>query len=337
MKEVYLYKRLPDKSVQCQNCAHYCVVPPGKRGVCGVRENIDGKLYALNYGKAIAVNIDPIEKKPLFHFLPGSYSLSIATVGCNFKCYSCQNWDISQMPCLTGKIKGEDLPPEEIVKIAKKNNLPSISYTYTSPAVFSEYALDAMRLAKEQGIKNCWVSNGFWSKELFDLISPYLDAANIDLKGFTDEFYQKYCGGKLEPVLETLKRIKKAKIWLEITTLVIPELNDSEKALEGIAKFIYKELGSCVPWHISRFSGSISWKLQNTPDTPIETMKKAWQIGKKIGLKYVYTGNAPGLPSEDTFCPKCNALCIDRTGYIVNRYDKNGYCPKCGENLNIVE
>ncbi len=226
MKEAYLYKKLSNKKVQCRNCAHFCIIENGKRGICGVRENKAGKLYSLVYGKACALNIDPIEKKPFFHFLPGSHSLSVATVGCNFKCMSCQNYDISQMPQLTRRIGGEDISPEEIIKMALKNKLPSISYTYTEPGVFSEYALDTMKLAKKAGLKNNWVSNGFWSKELFDLISPYLDAANIDLKGFTDEFYIKYCGGRLQPVLDTLKRIKQKKIWLEITTLVIPTLND---------------------------------------------------------------------------------------------------------------
>jgi pyruvate formate lyase activating enzyme len=301
-----------------------------------VRENREGKLYALNYGKAVAVHIDPIEKKPFFHFLPGTYSLSIATVGCNFKCASCQNWDISQMPQLTGRIEGRDITPEEIVKTALKNKLPSISYTYTEPAIFSEYTLDTMKLAKKEGLKNNWVTNGFWSKELFDLISPYLDAANVDLKGFTDDFYIKYCGGKLQPVLDTLKRLKSRKIWTEVTTLVIPTLNDSEKVFRAIANFIKNNLGPETPWHISQFSGLISWKLQDLPETPVETLEKAYKIGKEIGLKYVYTGNVPGLPSEDTFCPKCNTLVIDRTGYVISRHDKAGKCPKCKTDLNLI-
>lgn len=336
MKEAYLYKKLSNKKVQCRNCAHFCIIENGKRGICGVRENKAGKLYSLVYGKACALNIDPIEKKPFFHFLPGSHSLSVATVGCNFKCMSCQNYDISQMPQLTRRIGGEDISPEEIIKMALKNKLPSISYTYTEPGVFSEYALDTMKLAKKAGLKNNWVSNGFWSKELFDLISPYLDAANIDLKGFTDEFYIKYCGGRLQPVLDTLKRIKQKKIWLEITTLVIPTLNDSEENFKKIAKFIKEELGPETPWHISQFCGAISWKLQYLPDTSVETLEKAYNIGKKAGLKYVYTGNIPGLPSEDTFCPKCNALIIDRTGYSITRYDKNGKCSQCSEDLNLI-
>jgi pyruvate formate lyase activating enzyme len=313
------------------------VILPGKGGICGVRENIDGKLYALNYGKAIACHIDPIEKKPFFHFLPGSYSLSIATVGCNFKCSACQNWDISQGFKETEEIPGEDLPPEKIIELAIKNNLPSISYTYTDPTIFSEYALETMKLAKKEGLKNNWVTNGFWSKELLDLISPYLDAANVDLKGFTDEFYLKYCGGRLQPVLDTLKEAKKRGVWIEVTTLVIPTLNDDLKTFKGIANFIKNELGTEIPWHITQFCGAISWKLQHLPDTPVETLEKAWKIGKEAGLKYVYTGNVPGLPSEDTFCPKCNTLCIDRTNYIIHRHDKSGKCPKCNTNLDIIE
>jgi len=336
MREAYLYKKLKNKKIQCQNCAHYCVIENGKRGICGVRENQNGKLHSLVYGKAVAVNIDPIEKKPFFHFLPGTSSLSIATVGCNFKCKSCQNYDISQMPQLTGKIEGEEILPEEIVELALKNNLPSISYTYTEPAIFSEYALDTMKLAKKQGLRNNWVSNGFWSKELFDLISPYLDAANIDLKSFSDEFYQKYCGGRLQPVLDTLKRLKKKKIWTEITTLIIPTLNDSKKTFKDIASFIKKKLGEETPWHVTQFSGAISWQLQNLPDTPVETLKMAYQAGKKAGLKYVYTGNIPGLPTEDTHCPKCGTLVINRTGYFIKRYDKNGKCSKCGQDLNLI-
>ncbi len=291
VKEAYLYKKLKKKGVQCRNCAHYCVILRDKRGICGVRENIDGKLYALNYNKAIAVNIDPIEKKPLFHFLPGTQSLSVATAGCNFACWNCQNWQISQMPQISGKIEGEYISPKEIVKIAKENNCPSISYTYTEPAIFSEYALDTMKLAKKQGIKNVWVSNGFWSKELFDLISPYLDAVNIDIKSFEDEFYIKYCGGRLQPVLDTLKRLRKKKIWTEITTLIIPTLNDKKEIFKKIAEFIKKELGTETPWHISRFSGAISWKLQHLPDTPIKTLKIAEQIGKQTGLKHIHIGN----------------------------------------------
>jgi pyruvate formate lyase activating enzyme len=369
MKEVSLYKKLAEKKVypvksrspreivpktisqgqagispeaklfnrvKCQNCAHYCVISPGKRGICGVRENIDGKLYALNYGKAIAVNIDPIEKKPFFHFLPGSQSLSIATVGCNFRCLNCQNYDISQGFKEEKIIPGEDLPPEKIVSLALKNNLPSISYTYTEPTIFLEYALDTMKLSRKAGLKNNWVSNGFMSKESAKLVIPYLDADNIDIKSFSDKFYIKNCGARLQPVLDTAKLMKKSGVWVEITTLVIPTLSDSEDMFRAIAKFIKEELGPETPWHISQFSGAISWKLQHLPETPVETLEKGYRIGKETGLKYVYTGNVPGLPSEDTFCPKCGTLCIDRTNYIIHRHDKAGKCPKCDGGLNLV-
>lgn len=257
-------------------------------------------------------------------------------MGCQFACRWCQNWDISQGPKLRGSIEGEDITPEEIVKMAKKYKLPSISYTYTDPVVFSEYALETMKLAKKEGIKNTWVTAGFWSKELFDLISPYLDAANVDLKIFEDEFYLKNCGGKLEPVLDNLKRLKEKKIWVEVTTLIIPTLSDFEEMLRKIAQFIKNELGGETPWHVTQFSGAISWQLQHLPETPIETLKKAYQIGKEAGLKYVYIGNVPGLPQEDTFCPKCGSVMINRTNYHVERYDKEGRCSKCGENLSLI-
>jgi len=291
MEEVLLYKRLSDKKVQCQSCAHYCVIENNERGKCNVKENKNGKLFSLVYGKVAALSVDPIEKKPLFHFLPGTYSLSFCTVGCNFKCLNCQNYNISQIPRENNDIFGKDLSPEKMVSIALENNLPSISYTYTEPAIFLEYALKVMKLARKKGLKNVWVSNGFWSQELFNLIYPYLDAVNIDIKSSEDSFYIKYCGAKLKPVLDTLKRLKEKRIWTEITTLVIPTLNDQEKVFKEIANFIKNELGEETPWHIDRFFGSISWKLQNIPDTPIKILEKAKQIGKKVGLKNIYIGN----------------------------------------------
>lgn len=336
MKEAYLYKTLVDKKVECRTCPHFCVLPPEGRGRCGVRKNIDGKLYALNYGKVVALNIDPIEKKPLYHFLPGTFSLSLATVGCNFRCLYCQNWEISQAFKGSKEIPGEVLPPERIVEIALKNNLPSISYTYTEPTIFLEYALDTMKLAKRAGLKNIFVSDGFMSEEAARLVIPYLDANNIDVKGFSEEFYQKVCGGRLQPVLETAKLMKKSGVWVEITTLVLPTLNDNEETFEGIAKWIYENLGPETPWHVSQFCGSISWRLQHLPDTPVETLEKAIEIGKKVGLKYVYIGNIPGHKAENTYCPKCGTLAINRVNYFIHRYDKNGKCPKCGEDLNLI-
>jgi pyruvate formate lyase activating enzyme len=336
VKETYLCKKLPNKKVQCRTCAHFCVLALGERGKCGVRENIDGKLYSLVYGKIVAMNIDPIEKKPFYHFLPGSQSLSIATVGCPLQCLNCQNYEISQAFKGAKEIPGEEIPPKKIVEIALKNNLPSISYTYTDPIAFLEYALDTMKLAKKAGLKNNFVSNGFMSEESAKLVIPYLDAINIDIKGFTEDFYQKICGARLKPVLETAKLMKKSGVWVEITTLVIPTLNDDEKTFEGIAKWIFENLGPETPWHISQFCGAISWKLQNIPDTPVETLEKAIEIGKKVGLKYVYIGNIPGHKAENTYCPKCGTLAINRINYFIHRYDKNGKCPKCGESLNLV-
>jgi pyruvate formate lyase activating enzyme len=297
MKESILYEKLKDKIVRCQTCSHRCVIAPGKRGTCGVRENIGGKLYFLPYGRAIAANVDPIEKKPLYHFLPGTYSFSIATVGCNFRCKNCQNWTISQFgkdPKTAREAiekSGEDLPPKKVVELAKENNCPSISYTYTEPTIFLEYALDTMKLAKKAGLKNVWVSNGFMSEKTLKLVMPYLDAINIDIKLFDDKFYRENCGARLAPVLKNCKTIVKNKIWLETTTLIIPTLSDDEKIFRKIARFIKEELGDFVPWHVSAFSGAISWKLQYLPDTPVEKVKRAREIGKSAGLKYVHMGN----------------------------------------------
>lgn len=336
MKEVFLYRKLPKNKVQCQTCAHYCLLKENKLGKCGVRKNIKGKLYSLNYGKIITLNIDPIEKKPFYHFLPGSQTLSLATVGCNFSCLNCQNWQISQAFKNKKEIPGEEIPPEEIIKIAIEKKLPSLSYTYVEPTIFLEYALDIMRLAKKAGLKNNFVSNGFMSRESAKLIIPYLDANNIDIKEFSDRFYQKICGARLKPVLETAHLMKKSGVWVEITTLVIPTLSDSEEVFKNIANWICENLGPETPWHISRFSGKISWQLQSLPDTPIKTLEKAIEIGKKEGLKYVYIGNVVGNKWENTYCPKCNTLSISRIGYIVQRYDNFGKCSKCGEDLNLI-
>lgn len=294
MQKCELYKKLNNKRVQCQVCNHYCVIENNQRGRCGVRENQNGTLYSLVYGQPCALNVDPIEKKPLFHFLPGTSTLSIATVGCNFACWNCQNWEISQSVkenATSDGFKQREVLPEKIVGLAIESKTPSISYTYTEPTIFLEYALDIMKLAKQAGLKNIWVSNGFFTKETFELIKPYLDAANIDLKSFDDSFYQKYCNGRLQPVLDNLKKLKPAGIWLEITTLIIPTLSDSPEMLAEMAKFIKSELGEEIPWHISRFSSAISWKLQHLPDTPLKTLKMAYEIGKETGLTNIHLGN----------------------------------------------
>lgn len=335
-KEAYLYEKKSGNRVRCTNCAHYCTIAPGKRGICGVRENAGGKLYVLNYSKAVTVAIDPIEKKPLFHFLPGTETLSFATVGCNFMCANCQNWEISQYPKSHKEIPGDDFPPQSIVDLALKHNLPSISYTYVEPTIFSEYALDTMKIARKNKLKNVWVSNGFMSKESSEMIIPYLDANNIDIKSFSESFYRKNCGARLQPVLDTAKKMKESGVWVEITTLIIPTLSDSDENLTAIANFIAQDLGKETPWHVTQFSGAISWRLGHISDTPSNTLRKAYDIGKKAGLKYVYSGNIPGMETENTYCSKCNSICIERSGFNLTRKDKDGKCAKCGTSLSII-
>lgn len=323
---------------QCQLCNHYCLITNNKAGICGVRKNIKGQLYALDYGKVIAENIDPIEKKPIFHFLPGSLSYSIATVGCNFSCMHCQNADISQYP-IDEQLKGDVVPgkevsPKEIIRRAKRAKCSSIAYTYTEPTIYAEFALDCMKLAKKAGLKNVWVSNGYTAKEAWLKILPYLDAINIDLKFFKNETYLKICGAKLKPVLDNLKLLKQKKIWLEVTTLIIPDLNDSEEELTQIAQFIAKDLGTETPWHVSRFFPQ--YKLQSQDPTEEQLIYKAYQIGKEAGLKYVYGGNIVSDIHENTYCPACNELVIRRTGYDTDQFDKKGQCPKCKEKIDLI-
>ncbi len=339
MKEAQFYKKLAEKRVQCQACNHYCQIMPGNRGICAVRENRDGKLYSLVYGKIVAKNVDPIEKKPLFHFLPGTKSLSIATVGCNFRCLYCQNADIAQMPKESvlfreGNVPGINLTPEDIVREAVLARTPSISYTYSEPTIFIEFALETMKLAHKKNLKNIWVTNGYTSKEVLKEVAPYLDAANVDLKGFTEEFYNKICGAKLKPVLKTIKAMKKAGVWVEITTLVVPEQNDTKEQFEGIANFIAKEVGKDVPWHISKFFPT--YKLKDLPPTPPSSLVEAREAGKKAGLKYIYLGNVSLPEYEITFCPKCGAKMVERAGYEIIRHDKDGKCAKCGQDLSLI-
>ncbi len=336
MKEALLYTPQKDNKVKCRLCNHTCLISPDKKGICGVKKNIDGKLYSLVYDKVISEAIDPIEKKPFLHYLPGSFALSIATLGCNFRCDNCQNWQISQGTKGKEQILGKNIPPKKIIKDALGNNCRSIAYTYTEPTIFFELALDCMKIAKKAGLKNVFVSNGFMSEECLEMAGEYLDAINIDLKFFDNQSYQKYCGGRLDPILQNLKKIKKMGIWLEVTTLSIPSLSDSEEMFTQMAEFISGELGNETPWHISRFSGGISYKLGKVKDTPLETLYKAYEIGKKAGLKYVYLGNIPGDKYENTYCPSCQELIIERVGYQINRYDKNSYCPKCNQKINLI-
>lgn len=332
MKKAILFKKLENHQIQCTACSWYCKINPDKTGICGVRKNIDGELYLLVYGKASAVNIDPIEKKPLFHFLPGSEILSIGTIGCNFACDFCQNWDISQVTKGKGvSIFGQDLSPEDAVSYCLKNNIPGVAFTYNEPAIFFEYAYDTMILAKKEGIKTVYVSNGYESKEQIKMLKGYLDGINIDLKAFTEKFYQRVCSAKLAPVLENIEGFFEAGVWTEITTLVIPDENDSDKELTDIAKFL-ASISKDIPWHVTRFHPD--YKMQDKKETPEETLKRAYEIGKKEGLKFVYVGNVLDENHESTYCPKCNLPLIKRCWHDIEMVNfKNGKCRKCGEKI----
>jgi pyruvate formate lyase activating enzyme len=328
MKEAMFYTKAQEQAVNCHLCNHHCHIKPDKHGICGVRKNQDGTLWSLVYGKIIAQHIDPIEKKPLYHFYPGTRSYSIATVGCNFRCTFCQNADISQSPREDRSIYGNTVAAESIVEQARKTDCASISYTYTEPTIFMEYALDVARLAHGVGIKNIFVSNGYMTEESLKAIAPYLDAANVDLKAFSDHFYAKQCGAHLEPVLKTLARMKELGIWLEVTTLLIPGLNDDPAELTEMVKFL-SSLGPETPWHISRFHPA--YRLMDRPVTPIRTLQNARDIGLKGGLQYVYLGNVPGDAGENTYCRQCRALLIERYGFTIqNRGLERGNCATCG-------
>lgn len=326
MKEAMFYEKIEDSKVRCYLCAHHCVISPNKRGICSVRENRDGILYSLVYGKIIARNIDPIEKKPLFHFYPASKSYSIATVGCNFKCLHCQNYQISQYTKEFKEIPGEEMTPEEVVSEALLTGCKSISYTYTEPTIFFEFAYDCAKLAKEKGIKNVFVSNGYTSAEATRAIAPFLDANNIDLKG-DENFYKNIVGAKLQPVLETIKLMKELGIWIEITTLIIPNYNDSPDFLKRVAEFI-KSIDPDIPWHVSQFYPT--FLLTDQPRTPVSSLKKAREIGLQSGLRYVYMGNVPGEGGENTYCPTCGQLLIERRGFFLSKIQiKDSKCSKC--------
>lgn len=326
MKEAILWQPDKDNSVKCHLCNHFCVINEGKRGRCGVRINKNGKLFSLVYGNIIAEHTDPIEKKPFFHFLPGSLSYSIATVGCNFSCIFCQNYTISRVDITEEINTGISQSPEEIVSKAIDYGCSSISYTYTEPTIFFEFAYDTAKKAKEKGLKNNFVTNGYMSKEALKLIAPYLDAANVDLKG-DEDFYKKLCGAKRGPVVENIGLMRELGIWVEVTTLLIPEYNDSEEQIREIAKII-KNIDVSIPWHISRFYPM--YKMSNHYPTPHSKIKRAREIGYEEGLRYVYTGNIPGDEGEHTYCYSCKKLLIQRYGFsVLENKIRNGKCPFC--------
>jgi len=334
--EAALWEALEDGGVRCRLCNHRCRIKEGKRGICGVRENVAGRLHSLVYGRLVARNVDPIEKKPLFHVLPGSQSYSIATVGCNFRCRFCQNADIAQLPAdRDGRIVGRPVQPEAVVEDAAKHGCATIAYTYTEPTVFFEFAFDTATLALEKGIRNVFVTNGYMTPEAIERLGQVLAAANADLKSFSDKFYKEMCAARLAPVLDTLRLMKKAGIFVEVTTLIIPGANDDPGELRELAEFLVEDLGPETPWHISRFHPT--YKLTDRPPTPVQTLRQARDIGLSAGLRHVYTGNVPGEEAESTFCHQCGEKLIDRWGFTVNENRlQDGKCPDCGAGIDGI-
>jgi len=334
-KEAMFYQKGADGTgVQCFLCPHHCVIKSGKTGICGVRRNQNGVLVSLVYGRVVACNVDPIEKKPLFHFLPGSTSLSIATMGCNFQCLHCQNYEISQAPRREPNIPGRKTSPDAIVAAALDERCKSISYTYTEPTIYFEFAYDTAREAAEKGLKNVFVTNGYIDPEPLKTIAPYLHAANVDLKAFSDRFYREVCKARIAPVLRTLELMKELGIWVEVTTLLIPGLNDDENELRQLARFI-ATLGREVPWHISAFHPT--YRMRDRSPTPVVSLRQARSLGMEEGLEFVYTGNAPGEESEHTFCPQCGARVIARFGFkVLSRALEGSACARCGAEIPLV-
>ncbi|MEJ5347969.1 MAG: AmmeMemoRadiSam system radical SAM enzyme [Desulfosoma sp.] len=335
MHEARFYTQEEKNAVRCRLCAHGCLIKPEKTGLCGVRRNLEGRLYSMVYGKLIAANVDPIEKKPLFHFLPGTFSYSIATVGCNFRCLFCQNADISQAPRDHGAVYGRESTPSSVVQDALRTRCASISYTYTEPTIFMEFAMDVGIEARRAGLKNVFVSNGYMTPEALQVAAEtFLDAANVDLKAFRDRFYKEMCGARLDPVLETLQGMKRLGIWLEVTTLLIPGLNDDPQELKELAEFLVS-LGPETPWHVSRFHPT--YRLTDRPPTPVATVRQAREIGLKAGLRYVYTGNVPGDEGENTYCPQCGAVVMKRYGFSIKPQGiSKGACTACGARIHGV-
>lgn len=327
------YETLADKRIKCTLCPRTCIVDNGKRGFCRVRENRNGIYYTLVHSNPCALHIDPIEKKPLYHFLPGTTALSLATAGCNFTCKNCQNWDISQS-------KPDDtynfpVTPQDIVALAVQYNTPTIAYTYTEPTVFFEYMRDTAKHAHAKGIKNIYHSNGYINPQPLEDIIDYLDGANVDLKAYSNDFYKDITGGTLFPVLTTLQTLKQAGVWLEITNLVIPTKNDSEALIRALCNWICDALGDDVPVHFSRFYPH--YRLQNIHPTPVDTLQKASEIASIAGLKYIYIGNVPNVREEHTYCPACKKQVIERHGYSINAHGLNkGTCTFCSTHLSGV-
>jgi pyruvate formate lyase activating enzyme len=331
-KEIFLTKSLSGDAMQCQVCEHFCTIKPGEVGKCGVRRNVDGTLYLVVYGEAIAVHVDPIEKKPLFHFMPGGDVLSIGTYGCNFRCPFCQNWQMSQARDFDDHrdYLGQPAMPELLVDTCLKNDISMIAYTYNEPTVFFEYTYDTAKLAHEHDIKNIYVSNGYMTDVALDMIEPYLDGINVDLKAFTEEFYQEQCQARLEPVKRNIAHMAcETGIWVEVTTLLIPGLNDSDDELQAMAAWL-AEVDPDIPWHVSAFHPD--YQMQDVPGTAQRDLARAYEIGKEAGLHHVYVGNVMDADRESTYCPECGEKLIQRHWYSVRElWRERGVCPKCGQ------
>ena len=314
--------------VQCTLCPHRCIVADGERGHCRVRENRQGRLYSMVYGNPCAVHVDPIEKKPFYHFLPTAAAFSLATAGCNLRCLYCQNWSISQVP--PEETDNTDLPPEAVVRYARQSQSPVIAYTYSEPTAFYEYMLATARLAREVGLVSVVVSNGFINPEPLKELCAAVDAIKVDLKGYDEGFYREVCGGELQPVLEAIRTIYESGIHLEIVNLVVPTLNDSLDQLRDLARWVAQEVSPDVPLHFTRFQPQ--YKLTNLPPTPLETLERAWEVAREEGLRFAYVGNVPGHPGNNTICPACGKTIIAREGFAVTDYRLNaGACSYCGE------
>ena len=335
MKEARLYSREKDGIVSCALCHHRCRIKPGRRGCCGVRENQEGMLCSPVYGRLAAEHIDPVEKKPFYHFLPASRSFSISTVGCNFSCLHCQNYQISQYPQMNqGKITGLPRTPEQIVTAAEQSGCQSISYTYVEPTIFYEFARDCMEPARARGLANLFVSNGFMTAECCRELAPLLDGINIDIKAFSEEFYRTICKASLQPVLDTVRLMRELGVWVEVTTLLIPGLNDSSEELAAVASFI-SDVDPAIPWHVTAFYPT--YKMLDRKPTPASSLRLARKIGMETGLRFVYQGNIHSGHGENTLCPSCHTELITRTGFLLhsNRITEDG-CPECGERIKGV-
>lgn len=333
IKEGVLFDELPDKKVICNVCSHRCHIGDGKLGICRTRQNKNGKLYTLIYNTVSSEAVDPIEKKPLFHFLPGTLSYSLGTIGCNFRCQHCQNWNISQTTLEDSHTI--EIMPETAIKRALASGSKSIAWTYNEPAIWHEYTFDSAVLAKKAGLKTIYVTNGYITPEALRRIAPYLDAFRVDIKSFSEDFYRKTCGARLAPVLESTKLAKELGMHVETITLIIPTKNDSREEITQIVKWVHDNLGVDTPMHFTRFHPM--YKMNDLYSTPIDTLEMAYDIAKKEGMRFVYLGNVGGHKYENTYCPKCNTLLIDRVGFRVSAIKiKDGKCPECGEEIPVV-